>query len=132
MKKFTLLALVITVISIFTGACAKQKENTSRIKARDLFIKTMALSNKYIDSIGNASDSTILLELIDRYDNSITAINYKYPAGTDYDLAEGENDTLKNLSSRIITLRDSLLKAYSIKTLPSDSINAESPDSIPL
>ena len=88
--------MVIMLLCVVVSSCEKKKVNTLREPARELYLKSVALSTKYIDSISHAKDSTILLALFDRYDNDITNLNYSYPAGADYELAEGENDTLKN------------------------------------
>ncbi|MDE7437090.1 MAG: hypothetical protein K2M93_01265 [Muribaculaceae bacterium] len=122
--------MVITLLCVVVSSCEKKKVNTLREPARELYLKSVALSTKYIDSISHAKDSTILLALFDRYDNDITNLNYSYPAGADYELAEGENDTLKNLSTRIIHLRDSLLYAYA-HPLPADTTTTNNPDTIP-
>ena len=122
--------MVIMLLCVVVSSCEKKKVNTLREPARELYLKSVALSTKYIDSISHAKDSTILLALFDRYDNDITNLNYSYPAGADYELAEGENDTLKNLSTRIIHLRDSLLYAYA-HLLPADTTTTEHPDTIP-
>lgn len=122
--------MVIMLLCVVVSSCEKKKVNTLREPARELYLKSVALSTKYIDSISHAKDSTILLALFDRYDNDITNLNYSYPAGADYELAEGENDTLKNLSARIIHLRDSLLYAYA-HPLPADTTTTNHPDSIP-
>ena len=59
-----------------------------------------------------ATDSSTLLSLCERYDDTITRLNYEYKAGADYEMSEGENDTLTNLTFRFISLRDSLLQRY--------------------
>lgn len=114
---------------VFISSCEKKKVNTMREPARELYLKSVALADKYIDSIRNAKDTLSLTGLVDRYDNAITNLNYSYPAGADYELAEGENDTLKNLSARIIFLRDSLLHTYAHR-LPTDSVPLPTPDPI--
>ena len=128
-KKYPVILASLLVISIIFVSCAKKKENTLRNDARELYLKSVDVTSVYIDSIRQAKDSTTLLDLLNRYDHRITNLNYDYPPGADYELAEGENDTLKNLSDRIVYLRDSLLVAYSGK-LPTDTIAVESLDSI--
>lgn len=130
MKRLSGIFIMGLVLScVVVSSCEKKKVNTMREPARELYLKSVAMSTKYINSISDAKDSTTLLALFERYDNDITNLNYSYPAGADYELAEGENDTLKNLSARIIHLRDSLLYAYA-HPLPADTLTTQHPDSI--
>ncbi|MDE6338929.1 MAG: hypothetical protein K2K97_03970 [Muribaculaceae bacterium] len=128
-KKQFVFLIAIAITGLIVGSCSKKKINNLRNEARELYLKSVVLNSKYIDSICNAPDSSSLLDLIDHYDHAITALNYSYPAGADYELAEGENDTLKNLSNRIISLRDSLLKSYAERLTP-DSLGYEQLDSL--
>lgn len=130
MKRFSGIFVMVLLLScVAMSSCEKKKVNTMREPARDLYLKSVSLTTKYIDSISHAKDTTSLLDLFNRYDQAVTNLNYSYPAGADYELAEGENDTLKNLSARIIFLRDSLLYAYAHPFRP-DTIPVENPDSI--
>lgn len=124
-----ILVMMSILVCVLASSCEKKNVNTMREPARELYLKSVALSSNYIDSISHAKDSTALLGLVDRYDNAVTNLNYSYPAGADYELAEGENDTLKNLSTRIIFLRDSLLYAYA-HPLPADTLTIAPLDSI--
>lgn len=88
----------------------------------------------YTDSITHAKDSASLLALMQRYDDSLTKLNYEYPANSDILIDEGENDTIKMLSMRIVHLRDSLLLRMSgkvandsISTAASDSVGSQTP-----
>lgn len=117
---------ILTGILIITGSCSKKIENRSRDQARQLFLKSIKVNESYIDSILKAPDSLTLTGLINRYKDAVTSLNFNFPAGTDYELSEGENDTLKHLNDRIIFLRDSLYYAYACPvhndTIPLDSI----------
>lgn len=73
-----------------------------------------------------ASDSATLLELNERFEHALTNLNFKFPAETCLEISEGENDTLTNLTEKIIILRDSLLYSYAHTIERNDSIPADS------
>lgn len=117
------LPIILLAAILMAGiSCSKKKSHTLRGEARMLYSESLDTTRAYIDSISNAADSSTLLSLCERYDEAITRLNYGYPPGTDYEISEGENDTLMNLFSRFISVRDSLL--YALGRLP-----AEEPDS---
>lgn len=124
MKRVLLISLLFTIASGMTG-CMKKKENSRRADARDLFVKSMNMAERYTDSIARCGDSATLLALCRRYDAALTRLNYTYPAGTDYEISEGENDTLLNLTSRYVTLRDSLLRNFAARET-ADSLSRDS------
>lgn len=128
MKQLRLLFYTVIIISIamISTGCIKKADHTLRKEARDLYLKSLALNTKYIDSISRCRDTATLLGIAERYDHALTALNYKYPAGTDYEVSEGENDTLKNLTMKFITVRDSLLMMFSKQMVAADSLATDS------
>ncbi len=119
---------VIVFCCVLAGSfsCAKKKENILRGEARELYIESQRITNLYLDSMSKAKDSTNLLGLCKRYDEAITSLNYEHKAGADYEISEGENDTLTNLNDRFVTLRDSLLYSYAHNSIKPDSLSADS------
>lgn len=95
------------------AACTQKAENVNRQNARDLYEKSLDITRLYLDSMKNAKDSAHAEGLALRFDEILTKINYSYPADTDLELSEGENDTLANLNRRLIMLKDSLLLKFS-------------------
>ncbi|MDE6682981.1 MAG: hypothetical protein K2J87_06100, partial [Muribaculaceae bacterium] len=87
-------------------------DNSKRIQASELYQKSVRLIRLYTDSFENAQDSATLLNLNERFTSSLTALNFKYPSETCLEISEGENDTLTNLTEKIISVRDSLLYLY--------------------
>lgn len=129
--RILLYAAISAMIILSAISCAERKDNSKREQTRDLFQKSATLARKYIDSISSAKDTASLLALSERYDKELTRLNYEYPAGTDTEMTEGENDTLTSLIVRFVNLKDSLLKAYA-KTEPVDSLPTDSvTDAIP-
>lgn len=123
--------LTIVLIMSMTSSCNEKKDGSLRNDARDLYIESLKITNIYIDSIFNSKDSTTLLSLCSRYDEALTKLNYKYAAGADYKISEGENDTLITMSDRLIFLRDSLLDAFAHPLIiRTDSIIGKMNDSI--
>lgn len=124
MKKLIYLLLAISMV-VTIGSCRKKVENSLRVEANDLFLKSRELTSSYIDSIRSSKDSTTLLSLYQNFENEITRLNYNYAAGVDYEMTEGENDTLVMLNKRMVYLRDSLLFSYAHPYLPADSMKTD-------
>lgn len=96
------------------ASCNHNNANISRQQARDLFVKSKSLLTAYSDSLKSAKDSAQVLGLVHHADSLITKLNFEYPVDTDLSISESENDTLINLTSRIIQMRDSLLHRFSL------------------
>lgn len=122
------LTLAVCMIMPLT-ACTGNKNDNDGDLSRQLYEKSVRLMRLYADSITHAKDSATLLAMMQRYDDSLTTLNYDYPANADLLIDEGENDTIKMLSMRIVHLRDSLLLRMSGE-LPVDSISAAASDSV--
>lgn len=114
---------ILAALLVF-AACGENKENASRIAARNLFEKSRELGQSYIDSMLKAKDSLTLISLSDRYEENLTKLNYEYGADTDLHISEGENDTLINLNHRFVNVRDSLLKRYAYLKLHPDTVSS--------
>ena len=108
MKRLTeifLPSILLLLVSVACGSKMEVNENTYHDK---LFKGTCKITASYIDSMKNAKDSTSLKGLLERYDLSITTLNFSVPADTDLNLTEGQNDT-------IATLVDSIRKVYELR-----------------
>lgn len=119
---------IILFCAILTGtwSCVKKREHTLRGEAKELYVESKRITSIYLDSMSKAKDSTTLLGLCERYDEAITRLNYEHIAGADYEISEGENDTLTNLNDRFVALRDSLLCHYAHNSTKLDSLSADS------
>lgn len=128
MKSLYLLPLSIALILLSFGlvACKEKQAPTLAKEAQELYSKSVGLISLYTDSLLASKDSSTLIQLDKRFENTLTKLNYQYPAGTDYEITEGENDTLTMMSVRYVSLKDSLLKAFAGNNLSPDSIPADS------
>ncbi len=125
-RRFERIFPVILIAGLFSFvACKKPMDNSKRIQASELYQKSVRLIRLYTDSFENAQDSATLLNLNERFTSSLTALNFKYPSETCLEISEGENDTLTNLTEKIISVRDSLLYLYAHPVI-SDSLSSDS------
>lgn len=112
---------------LLLSGCNKPIDNSKRLNAIDLYVKSVSLITNYTDSFKGATDSATLLELNDNFSSALSALNFKYPSETCLDISEGENDTLTNLTEKIISIRDSLLYLYAHPLVTDSTLT----DSIP-
>lgn len=121
-KLFYCALLAVLIMPVLS--CEKKKSHSLRDDARALYEQSISIVRKYTDSISAAKDSASLLSLFSRYDDAVTRLNYSCPAGAAYEITEGENDTLTNLSLRLISLKDSLLASYAqrLEELPDSAM----------
>lgn len=121
--------LILSLLLCFLSACHKRSDSSLRPQAVDLYHKSRRLIKVYSDSFINAKDSATLYDLDKHFSASLTALNFKYPAETCLNISEGENDTLTNMTERIIAIRDSLLYRYAhpilTDSVPADSISTQ-------
>lgn len=108
------------------GACSSKPDNNKRSEAHSLYRESVAMIRLFSDSMRVASDSTRVKELSERFLHDLTALNFKYPGETDFEMTEGENDTLINLTQKYVALRDSMLYSFAHPIVASDSIPNDS------
>ncbi len=114
----TVLTFLVSV-SVMTS-CGKTSENNLDKEARDLFENSVRLIKSYSDSLKTARDTARIDELASRFDNRMTALNFKYPADTDLSLSEEENDSLIRLITGIAELKKKRLEELGRANLPSE------------
>ncbi len=113
---------VITTGVILSGSsCRRNTANEHPDIARQLFMKSMYLTEQYIDSMENASDSTSLLNIVENFNAKITKLNYQFPPDTDYNLSEEENDSLIRMFKHLEAIIDEKLKRFG-GIMPIDSL----------
>ena len=123
---YSLTVIGIIVLLLPFVSCGRPKPDSHRSDAVDLYNKSVKLIKLYLDSFSMASDSATLLEMNGRFEHDLTALNFKYPSETCLEISEGENDTLTNLTCRLIEIRDSLLYRYAHPVLNTDSLSSDS------
>lgn len=127
MRKITCtFTIVLFVALLLLTGCTGGNINSRDPQARQLYDKSVRLTREYIDSLHHAKDSAAIFRINREYDKAITNLNYDYPAETDFQISEGENDTLTSLNERYVHLRDSLLYRLA-HPLPRDTV---APDTI--
>ncbi|MDE7413000.1 MAG: hypothetical protein K2N05_04300 [Muribaculaceae bacterium] len=121
-----LLYIIVAFPLLISPACKKKVETSLRPDAIELYHKSARLLRLYLDSFSLAKDSATLLDLDSRFNHSLTTLNFKFPAETCLEISEGENDTLTNLTERLVALKDSLLFLYAHPVTDEDSIPIDS------
>lgn len=122
-KKITLLPVLTAGFMLFTGGCKEVVTTPQEEAAPALFDGTVKKLAATIDSLKSARDSASVDNLMANLLVNLTRLNFDYPANTDLELSEDENDSISKLTSRLLKLRDERLKSLSKDSVPSDSIN---------
>lgn len=128
MKIFRLFILLI-IISSGVISCSKAPLDKERLEAQNMYPRLISSLSRSVDSLNMAQDSATVLSLTDKLSMDLTHIYYDYSADAALKLTEAENDSITDLTLRIITLKDSLLFRFAHPILETDSIST---DSIPL
>lgn len=119
--------ILIIGLIILGSSCKRRIPESYRPQAMELYSKSVKLLKLYSDSFAISPDSMTLLELNHRFMHSFTALNFKYPSETCLEISEGENDTLTNLTERLVAIRDSMLYVYAHPAIENaDSISNDS------
>ena len=116
-------------------SCHRNNNKGNHEVARQLFMKSMYLTEEYIDSLDQARDSASINRIVENFNLKITTVNYEFPPDTDYDLSEEENDSLIRMFKRMDATVDKKLKTFAGKTandsIPADSIAVDSTKASP-
>lgn len=128
MKNLNILAIVILGMT-FMFSCHGNKNQGNHEVARQLFMKSMYLTEEYIDSLENAKDSASVSMMVEHFNLKITTVNYQFPPDTDLDLSEEENDSLIRMFKRMDSIVNKKLK-YFAGQLANDSIHSDSITSV--
>lgn len=121
--------IALSAIVIGATSCGNSEGDARGKSARELYEKTIRLNARYTDSLRVAKDSATVERLSKSYEEALTRLNFEYPADTDLEMSEGENDTLVNINLRYVSLRDSLLYrfAHPIVLVQDSTENQENP-----
>lgn len=127
MMKILLYVALAGALALGAAGCRQKDDGGRAANARALFERSVRLNALYTDSLRCAGDSATILRLSAAYDDALTHLNFEFPAETDPDMTEGENDTLITLTRRFVTLRDSMLYRLAHPlVLRADSVAADS------
>lgn len=91
-------------------SCSSSEQRQKQIdndhsQARNLYMELRNMTNRYIDSLKNLSDTVDINDFENRYEKSIHDIYYRYPGDLDVEMTQGEQDTLWILTDRFIRLK---------------------------
>lgn len=117
------LVFILVACALLIASCTDGRDTQER-QGRQLYLEEKRLIQTYIDSIRQMPDSADVTALMRRYQEKLWSINSTYPADTDLELNQGENDT-------IYALTQELLKYAEKRGVKTDTIIADSVDSIP-
>ncbi|MBD5187330.1 MAG: hypothetical protein HDS94_04655 [Bacteroidales bacterium] len=130
-NRLVVLSFILSVGTVL-GGCDSQSDNRENSDARHLYRELRETIRLYTDSMKQLHDSVSTDELSERYEKRIADISFKYPAGTDNLLTEGENNELYRLMKGYIKARDKGYRPLSSSdTIPSDSIARQIPSEKP-
>lgn len=110
---------VCIVATLLASACGNRGEKGPKLGDR-LYAKSVELLRSYTDSLTRATDSASLQAMIQNFETALDKVNFEYPAETDFQLTEGQNDTLAELTTRFIETRDLQIKKI-LGIFPTDS-----------
>lgn len=118
---------MILSVMLLSPSCVKKQQFTLRDHAISLYNESRRLIKIYIDSMSHAGDSAKVEAIGARFEDKLAKLNFKYPANTDLDISEDENDTLIMLTTEYVVTRDSMLYRFAHPLLlRPDSLAADS------
>lgn len=124
MRNLSIFAIALMAMTILFSCHGHNNQGNHEV-ARQLFMKSMYLTEEYIDSLEHAKDSAAVNRMVENFNLKITTVNYQFPPDTDLDLSEEENDSLIRMFKRIDSTVSNKLKAFAGQ-MTNDSIAADS------
>lgn len=109
-------------IAALAASCSDNNGGHRSEQARELYEKSLKLGLIYTDSISCAQDSSEVMRLSNAYEEELTKLNYHYQPELDLEISEGENDTLMRVSTKLVEIKDSILKKLGKPTELPDSV----------
>lgn len=104
-------------------SCGSSGDGKGNDNGRSLYQDEKRLLQQYIDTLRHTPDSVDVTGILDRYRESLLSLNMKYPADTDLELTQGENDTIFMLTKQLLSLAEK--RGFDL-----DSVIEELPDTI--
>lgn len=98
---------------LLIAGCSDGKEKTTHDFAGELFGKLQEAGKRYTDSMAAAKDSTAIYRIDEEYEERLAKIADEYPAETDNNFSETQNEILYNITERYITIRKKRLDSLS-------------------
>ena len=95
----------LTSMLVIVGGCSNPKTIDNKSESDKMFIELKELLMLYSDSLKNASDSASITNIVDRYESELTKTIYKYPAESDLQLTQGQQDTIASLTENFVAIK---------------------------
>ena len=95
----------LTSMLLVVGGCSNPKTIDNKSESDKMFIELKELLMLYSDSLKNASDSASITNIVDRYESELTKTIYKYPAESDLQLTQGQQDTIASLTDNFVAIK---------------------------
>lgn len=95
----------LTSMLLIVGGCSNPKTIDNKSESDKMFIELKELLMLYSDSLKNASDSASITNIVDRYESEQTKTIYKYPAESDLQLTQGQQDTIASLTENFVAIK---------------------------
>ena len=95
----------LTSMLLIVGGCSNPKTIDNKSESDKMFIELKELLLLYSDSLKNASDSASITNIVDRYESELTKTIYKYPAESDLQLTQGQQDTIASLTDNFVAIK---------------------------
>ena len=95
----------LTSMLLVVGGCSNPKTIDNKSESDKMFIELKELLLLYSDSLKNASDSASITNIVDRYESELTKTIYKYPAESDLQLTQGQQDTIASLTDNFVAIK---------------------------
>ena len=95
----------LTSMLLIVGGCSNPKTIDNKSESDKMFIELKELLMLYSDSLKNASDSASITNIVDRYESELTKTIYKYPAESDLQLTQGQQDTIASLTDNFVAIK---------------------------
>ena len=86
-------AMMAVIAGLMAGGCVGSRDGESPDDTDRLYAETVALADRYADSIRRAPDSLAALEAMAGFEQAYDSLNLSVAPNTDFLLNEGENDT---------------------------------------
>ena len=95
----------LTSMLLVVGGCSNPKTIDNKSESDKMFIELKELLMLYSDSLKNASDSASITNIVDQYESELTKTIYKYPAESDLQLTQGQQDTIASLTDNFVAIK---------------------------
>lgn len=102
-KQFS--SAVLTFLLLIIGSCSNPKTIDNKSESDKMFIELKELLLIYSDSLKNVSDSASITNIVNHYESELTKTIYKYPAESDMQLTQGQQDTIASLTENFVSLK---------------------------